>query len=199
MPLDKPPAYRGFSSGNAFRILEVYMSFSALAAARYSVRKFRDTPVTKEHIDIILKAAHNAPTAGNRQPQRVLVITGGKGLEKIDACTKCRFDAPLVFLVCVDTNASWVRPFDGVKSSWVDASIATTQMMLQAADIGVGTTWVMYFNPEILIQEFRIPENLLPVAILVAGYPADDAAPMDYHNQKNPMDSMIFYEEFPRQ
>ena len=172
------------------------MDFSQLAAARYSVRKFKDIPVTKEHRDIILKTAHNAPTAGNRQPQRVLVITSKEGLEKIDSCTKCRFGAPLVFLVCADTSACWVRPFDGVKSDWVDASIVTTQMMLQAADIGVGTTWVMHFDSEKIIKEFRIPEKLLPAAILVAGYPADDSSASERHNQKNPMDSMIFFEEF---
>ena len=173
------------------------MDFSALAAARYSVRKFKNIPVTKEHLDIILKTAHNAPTAGNRQPQRVLVISSEEGLKKIDICSKCRFGAPLVFLVCADKTACWVRPFDGVKSDWVDASIVTTQMMLQAADIGIGTTWVMYFDAAKLIEQFKIPENLLPVALLVAGYPADDVVPHEKHSQKNPMDSMIFYEELP--
>jgi nitroreductase len=173
------------------------MDFSALAAARYSVRKFKDIPVKKEHLDLILKTAHNAPTAGNRQPQRVLVITREEGLQKIDRCTKCRFGAPVVFLVCADTSACWVRPFDKIGSDWVDASIVTTQMMLQAADIGIGTTWVMYFEVEKLVQEFKLPQKLLPVALLVAGYPADDAVPADRHSLKNPADTMIFYEEFP--
>ena len=173
------------------------MDFSLLAETRYSVRKFRDTPVSREHLDIILKSAHNAPTAHNNQPQRILVVTGEEGLKKMDICTRCRYGAPLVFLICTDTGAAWERSFDGVKSDWVDASIVTSQMMLQAADIGVGTTWVMFFDPEKVIKEFKLPEKFLPVAILVAGYPADDAAPAPGHSQKNPMDSMIFYEEFP--
>jgi nitroreductase len=172
------------------------MDFSALAAARYSVRKFKDTPVKKEDLDRILEAARSAPTAGNRQPQRVLVITREEGLKKIDLCTKCRFGAPAVLLVCADTTACWVRPFDGAKSDQVDASIVTTQMMLQAADIGLGTTWVMFFDPAKLIEEFKLPDTLLPVALLVLGYPADDAVPADRHGLRNPLDKLVFYDTF---
>jgi nitroreductase len=161
------------------------------------VRKFKDVPVKKEHLDIILEAARNAPTAGNRQPQRILVLTKDEDLKKIDLCTKCRFGAPTVLVICADTSACWVRPFDEVKSDQVDASIVTTQMMLQAADIGLGTTWVMYFESAKLIQEFKLPEKLLPVALLVLGYPADDAAPADRHSQRNPLDTLVFYDSIP--
>ncbi|MDR1933331.1 MAG: nitroreductase family protein [Spirochaetales bacterium] len=173
------------------------MDFSLLAARRYSVRKFKDTPIKKEDLDRVLEAARSAPTAGNRQPQRVLVITREEGLKKIDLCTKCRFGAPAALLVCADTTVCWARPFDGAKSDQVDASIVTTQMMLQAADIGLGTTWVMYFDPEKLIREFAIPDKLLPVALLVMGYPADDAQPAERHGRRNPLDALVFYENFP--
>ena len=173
------------------------MDFTTLSAARYSVRKFKNTSVRTEDLDLVLEAARNAPTAGNRQPQRILVITAEEDLRKIDLCTKCRFGAPVVLLVCSDPAVSWTRPFDGEKSDWVDASIVTTQMMLQAADIGLGTTWVMYFDPAKLKSEFSLPEKLVPVALLVMGYPADDAAPSEKHSQRNPADTMIFSGRFP--
>jgi nitroreductase len=173
------------------------MDFGMLSTLRYSVRKFKDIPVKQEHLEAILKTAQNAPTAGNRQPQRLLVLTKAEDLKKIDACTKCRFGAPLVFVVCADTTACWVRPFDEAKSDQIDASIVTTHMMLQAAELGLGTTWVMYFDPVKLIAEFKLPKKLLPVALLILGYPADDAAPAERHNQRNPMDSLVFYDRFP--
>ncbi|MCL1818070.1 MAG: nitroreductase family protein [Spirochaetaceae bacterium] len=173
------------------------MDFKTLAAKRYSVRKFKNTGIRKEDLDLVLEAARNAPTAGNRQPQRVLILTAEEDLRKIDLCTKCRFGAPLVFLVCSDTTVSWTRRFDGEKSDWVDASIVTTQMMLQAADIGLGTTWVMYFDPAKLKSEFSLPETFVPVALLVMGYPADDAVPSEMHSQRNPADTMIFSGRFP--
>jgi nitroreductase len=105
----------------------------------------------------------------------------------------------VVFVICADTSACWVRPFDGVKSDQVDASIVTTQMMLQAADIGLGTTWVMYFDPEKLIAGFNLPEKLLPVAMLILGYPASDAQPAERHALRNPLESIAFYDRFPDQ
>jgi nitroreductase len=173
------------------------MDFAALSAARYSVRKFKEIPVKKKDLDCILEAARNAPTASNRQPQRILVITKEEGLRKIDRCTKCRFGAPLVLLVCADTEAAWVRPFDKAKSSEVDASIITTQMMLQAADIGLGTTWVMYFDPAKTVEEFHLPANFLPVAMLILGYPAEDASPSERHVLREPLEKTVFYENFP--
>jgi nitroreductase len=170
------------------------MNFKELAVHRYSVRKFKPAAVEKEKLDLVLEAGRNAPTAGNKQPQRILVISREDGLKKIDNCTSCRFDAPVVFLICYDKNESWVRPFDSENSGWVDASIVTTQMMLQAADIGLGTTWVMYFDPAKVVKEFRLPENIVPVAVLPLGYPADDAFPHERHTQRLPQEKLIFFE-----
>jgi nitroreductase len=103
------------------------MNFKELAAARYSVRQFKNKPVEKERLDLILEAARIAPTAANKQPQRILVVNGAEGLEKVDACTPCRFGAPLVFIICYDRNETWIRKFDGAQSGEVDASIVTTR------------------------------------------------------------------------
>jgi nitroreductase len=167
------------------------MNFKELAAARYSLRQFRDKAVERDKVDLILEAARNAPTAANKQPQRILVISDPAGLEKIDACTRCRFAAPLVFIICYDKNDAWVRKFDGAHSGEIDASIVTTQMMLQAADAGLGTTWVMHFDPARTREEFALPPHIIPVALLPTGYPADDAAPAAFHSQRHPLDKLL--------
>jgi nitroreductase len=99
-----------------------------------------------------------------------------------------------VLLVCFDETGSWVRPFDGERSGLVDASIATTQMMLQAADIGLGSTWVMYFDAAKTRAAFDLPENIVPAALLPLGYPAEDAAPADRHSERLPRDKLVFFE-----
>jgi nitroreductase len=167
------------------------MDFNQLTARRYSVRKFKDLPVEKEKLDLLLEAARNAPTAGNRQPQRLWLVTGREGLEKIDRCTSCRFGAPGVFLICYDRTQCWVRSFDGQDSGLVDASIVTTQIMYQAADLGLGATWVMYFDPGAAVKEFSLPETIVPAAMLIFGYPADDAAPADRHYQRHPLEKIL--------
>ncbi|MDR2863893.1 MAG: nitroreductase family protein [Puniceicoccales bacterium] len=172
------------------------MSFSTLTTQRYSVRRFKDQPVEERHLSLILEAARNAPTAGNRQPQRILVISQPEGLQKIDRCTRCRFGAPVVLLIGYDPGASWVRPFDGTSSGWVDASIVTTQMMLQATELGLGTTWVMHFDPAKVFEEFSPPANFVPVAMLILGYPAADSVPTDRHTLRHPLSKLVAFEHF---
>jgi nitroreductase len=167
------------------------MDFQKLATARYSVRKFQDKPIAAETLNLILEAGRLAPTAGNRQPQRVLVADKADALAKIDLCTKCRFGAPLSLLVCYDASACWVRPFDGENSGQVDASIVTTHMMLQAEALGVGSLWVMFFDPAAAREQFALAETIVPVAILVLGYAAEDAAPSDRHGERQTMDNML--------
>jgi nitroreductase len=172
------------------------MNFNELAAARFSIRKFLENPVEKDKIDLVLEAARVAPTAANNQPQRILVIDRENELKKIDLCTKFRFSAPVVFMICYDDTVCWVRPLDNEKSGVIDASIVTTQMMLQAHDIGLGTTWIMGFDPFRLKEEFAIPPNITPVALLNLGYPVPGVKPYVTHNQKEPLEKTVFFNRF---
>ena len=59
----------------------------------------------------------------------------------------------------------WVRNFDGKDSGDVDASIVATQMMLQAADLGIGTCWIGHFDPLRIKALLNIPDHIVPVAM----------------------------------
>ena len=159
------------------------MEFLDLAKARYSVRSFRPDAVPAELVEQILTAARVAPTACNNQPQKILVLQSADALEKLKKCTPCHFNALLAFLICYDKRRSWTRPFDGKTSGDVDGSIVATHMMLEAAALGVGSTWVMFFNPEAVRTEFALDENLEPVALLPMGFPAEDAVPAGKHSE----------------
>ena len=168
------------------------ISFAELAKARYSVRKYKAQPVEQDKITQILETMRIAPTAGNRQPHRVKVLASTEELAQVDLCTRCRFGAPLVFLVCYDKNTHWVRDrYDSANSGDVDASIITTYLMMQAQDLGLGSCWVMYFDPEKTAEVFDLPENLVPVAFLPVGYPAADAAPSEKHSERLPMEEIL--------
>ena len=169
------------------------MDFLKLAEERYSVRKFTDEKLNREVIDRILKAGHVAPTACNYQPQRIMVINSPEGLEKLKDCTRCHFGCACAMLVCYNKDECWVRKYDGENSGFVDASIVTTHMMMEATELGVGSTWVMHFNPEKMIEAFNIPENIVPVALLVMGYPAEDSEPIDMHSKFRNMDEIVSY------
>lgn len=172
------------------------MDFLTLAKERFSLRKFSDKEVEQEKIDIILAAAQTAPTAVNFQPQKILVLTDKEQLEKVNKCTKFGFNAPLNFLVCYDKEISWKRGNDGHEEGEIDAAIVATHMMLAAADIGLGTTWVGSFNPVDVREQFNLPENYVPVAFLPTGYAAEDAKPSDAHVIRKPLSQMVFYNKF---
>ncbi len=169
------------------------MEYSKLIEERFSVRKFKDEKVSKADLDIILHAAHVAPTGCNNQPERIYVIESEEAIKKLKICTKCHFDAPLALLVCYNKNEVWRRKYDGKSCGVADASIVTTHMMLAAHNIGVGSTWVMHFDPAAMVEEFDLPENIVPVALLVMGYPADGAEPIEMHYQKRPLKDIVIY------
>ena len=173
-------------------------SFLNLASRRYSVRKFSDRPIDKTTLDLILEAGRIAPTACNFQPQRILVIESDEARAKLRDCTASHFDAPLVLLVCYDQTVSWKRKFDGADGGPVDASIVTTQMMLQAFELGVGSTWVGSFDPQKVRTLFKLPENYVPIALLPLGYPAVDAVPSPRHTLREPLENTVFSNVFPK-
>lgn len=172
------------------------MEFEKLINERYSVRSFKEEHLPQSVLDKILEAGHKAPTGCNNQPQRILVLNSDESVAKLKNCTKCHFNAPTAILICHNTEESWKRVYDGALSSPVDAAIVTTHMMLAAQNEGVGTCWVMHFDPNAMKQTFNIPQNIEPLALLVMGYPSEDAQPRDMHFQSRPKTETIFYEEF---
>ena len=72
----------------------------------------------------------------------------------------------------------------------MDVSIVTTHMMLQATALGIGTTWVMWFDAAKTRELFALPENIVPVCFMVAGYPAEDAAPSHNHDKRKTMEEL---------
>ena len=167
------------------------MTFIELAGKRFSVRKFSDTPVEKEKLDMILQAGRLAPTACNNQPQSILVLQSPEALDTLKKCTPCHFDAPVALIICYDKNTSWKRPFDGKEHGDIDASIVASHMMLEAAELGLGSTWVCYYDPAAIVKEFSLPENLVPSSILPLGYPAGDAKPAPLHLERKPITDTV--------
>ena len=167
------------------------MSFLELAQARYSLRKFSKLSVEKEILDALLEAGRIAPTAHNNQPQRIMVITDEHDLSKVDECTPCRYGAPVVLMICYDKDVCWKREFDGADSGMVDASIVTAHIMLAGQDLGIGSCWVMNFDPAKAAKLFALPENIVPAALLPIGYPDEGAGPSPRHTDRAALSDII--------
>ncbi len=172
------------------------MSFFDLARTRYSVRSFDPRPVEKEKLDLILQAAQAAPSACNYQPTRILVVEKEEDLKKFTYMSRSIFGAPMVLIICADTSVAWVRGFDKLNHAGADACIAATHIMLQAAELELGTVWIGNFDPELLRKHFNIPENISPICLLPLGYPSKISAPSERHTSRKPLDEIVFYDHF---
>ena len=171
------------------------MDFINIAKQRQSVRSYKEQKVEPEKLKQILEAAHVAPTAANRQPVHLIAVQSEEGLAKLSKAAGI-YNAPLAIIVCADHNKAWVRPFDKKQTGDIDASILTDHMMLQATELGLGTVWVCYFKPEVLREEFHLPDNLEPVNILVIGYSDDEPADTNrFDAQRIPMSQLVSCEK----
>ena len=160
------------------------MTFQELARARYSVRSFKDIPIEEEKMNLILEAGRVAPTACNNQPQKIYVAKSEASRKKLASVCRCTFDAPVILVVCYDRTRDWKNKLQpGYESGETDAAIVCTHMMLQAAELGIGSCWVGFFNPNEVAQALGLPENVTVSALLPMGYAAENAQPAPMHTQ----------------
>jgi nitroreductase len=170
------------------------MAFLDLAKTRCSVRKYTGQPVEEETLRTVLKAGRVAPTGCNNQPQRIIVVRSPEGKAKLAKAANT-FDAPVVLIVCVDRSQTWTRAYDGKVISDIDASIVTDHMMLQATELGLGSCWVCWFQPQVIREEFQLPDQWEPVNLLTLGYPAGPTASPERHaGLRKPLEETVFWE-----
>ena len=167
------------------------MEFLDLAKKRFSVLEYSDTVVEQEKIDKIIAAGIAAPTACNNQPQRILIIDNDTGRQKLNRVIPSKYYVPVAFLICYDRQKCWTRPMDGKCSGDIDASIVATHMMMEATDLGLGTIWVMYWDPKKMKDEFGLEDNTEPVALLIAGYKAKTAEPRPGHLSRKSKEDIV--------
>lgn len=172
------------------------MDLLHLMKSRYSVRDYKSKKVEDEKLKLILEAGRIAPTAANKQTQRILVLDTKLGFDKIGKSTKTN-NAPLIMIVCSQTEQSWVNPHDGRVMDDTDCSIVSTHMMLMAKEQGIDSLWINWFDPEVLYTEFNIPRNYKICNILEFGYSNTEPLEVDRHEKtRKPLVDTVFYNNF---
>ena len=160
------------------------MEFKEVIKKRYSCKKYNGIQIEQEKLDAILEAGRLAPTAKNLQEQHIYVLQSTEALTKIDSVTPCRYGAPTVLVVAFDKNNVFTYPGGKRDSGVEDASIVATHMILAAADEGVASCWVNFFDPDKLAQALGLPENEEVLMVMDLGYPAEDALPLPNHSSR---------------
>jgi len=143
------------------------LDFFEAIKKKKSVRSYVLSTVPSEKLRKVLEAARLAPSAGNVQPWRFIVVIDSDKRRKIaKGCRYGRFlaESPVVIVGCGDQKAS-------LRWHAIDTSIAMENLVLAATGEGLGTCWIGVFNEEEIREMLKIPSHLKIVALLALGYP----------------------------
>lgn len=149
--------------------------------ARRSVRKYQDQPVPEAVIRDALAAAMAAPSANEKDPWEILVVQKPDALAKIAAGLpygKMLGRAPVGFVVCGD-----LRRVNGQHLSYLlqDCSACIENLLLALSMLGLGAVWLGVHPREDRIAHlrglFQLPESVIPIGVVAAGYPAESHPP----------------------
>lgn len=155
--------------------------FEALVK-RHSVRSFdASREVTEEMVEELLRYACLAPSAGNVQPWRFVVVRDPEVKRALAAAALGQgfvAQAPVVMVVCADTgsHASSYGRRGAELYSIQDTAAATQNILLAATALGLGTCWVGAFREEDASRALRLPRGLRPLALVPVGYPSREGS-----------------------
>ena len=169
------------------------MEFLDIVKKRYSTRSYLDKKVEDEKLLTVLEAGRLAPSACNIQPWHIVVLREKSSIEAMKPVYGREWfvSAPVIIAVCVDTAAAWKRR-DGAQYALVDAAIVMDHMILQAAELGLGTCWIGAFDEAAAASVLGLPAHIKPVALTPVGYPAGQC-PV---KQRKTLEEIIHWEIF---
>lgn len=156
------------------------MDFFETVRSRHSIRAYRQEPIPAGTLDQILEAANLAPSAGNLQAFEIYVVTKAALRQQLaDAAGGQGFlsGAAAILIFAAHPERSAVRY--GRRGSRLyavqDATIACAYATLAATAAGLGATWVGAFQEQAVRDVLDLPEEMVPVALLPMGFPAEEA------------------------
>jgi len=164
--------------------------------SRRSVRKFLDIAVEFEKLGHILDAGRYAPSAGNLQDTRFILITDPALRQELGkACVEQYWVglAPIIIVVCADTDRTGKFYGEAGKKYHIQNAAAAVQNMLLAIHAeGLASCWVGAFEDEFVRRVLGVPEGVTIEAILPIGYP-DEQVPVP---PRAPFDHVVFVETY---
>ncbi len=166
----------------------------SLLRARRSIRRYRPDPVPEALVEQLLEAGRWAPSAGNRQPWRFVVVREPamrQRVAELAAYGPIRWpfvaEAPLLIVLCGDARVPIYRQF-----LHEDIGLAGAQIMLQAHALGLGTCWVGGLDRQGLAALLKLPPHVRIIGLLTVGFPAEQPPP----RSRKPLTELVHYEVY---
>ncbi len=166
------------------------MTFEALIKQRQSVRRYQDKPVERENIDKIIEAVHLAPSACNSQPWKLIIVDEPELKEQVARATfndiisfnRFALEAPVIAVLIIEKAKLIAQIGGSIKNQeypHYDIGIAAAHFCLQAAELGLGTCMIGWFNERKIKKLLNVPDKLRIGLVITLGY-----APDDYRQRK---------------
>ncbi|MFC1988410.1 nitroreductase family protein [Chloroflexota bacterium] len=172
---------------------------------RRTIRVYDTAPVSQEVIDIILEAGRQAPSWGNTQTWRWIVVqdqnlktqlaeqalrSGNRGTDAVKT-------APALFVACAELNKAGFRegePSTNKGGYWYmfDAGLAMENMVLAATSLGLGTVFIGGMDAGKAEDIMGIPQGYVCVILMVLGYPGEEPEA----RPRKQMEELVFKDKF---
>ncbi len=135
-------------------------------------------PVEDEKLHAILETACSAPSAGDLQPYRILVVRNQSKRQALSNAADGQgfiATAPVCLVFCAEPKRSAAKFGERGQQLYAiqDTTIAAAYAQLAVVAAGMGSTWVGYFDEAAVRQVLDIDDTLTPLAMLSIGYPAE--------------------------
>lgn len=155
------------------------MEFHELLEKRHSVRSYLPKPIEAEKIEKIIDAAISAPSAGNLQAYKIMVVKDKekkKALYQVTRNQDMVLHAFVVLVFFADTKRSSSKYGErgALLYSIQDATIAAAYAQLEAENLGLGSVWIGAFEPKKVADILGASEFEIPIAIIPLGYPMEE-------------------------
>jgi len=145
---------------------------------RKSIRRYKGEMIPEKELEKILEAGRLAPSARNGQNWKFVVVSDPETRREVaSAANNQMFLAGAPVIICVCATEPGRKMSCGQYAHTVDCSIAMTHMILQAAELGIGSCWIGAFDQEKVKNIIRLPDPMEIVALSPFGYPDEDPAP----------------------
>lgn len=173
-----------------------------------SIRRYKSDPVPEEVLRRMLEAGIRASNTGNMQVYSMVVTTDAALREEL---APCHFNqpmvrqAPVLITFCADIRrfSLWCRQrgaepvydnFLWFVSGVIDTTLVAQNVALAAQSEGLGICYLgtAVYSADRIIEILNLPEGVVPVTALVAGYP-DETPPL---TDRLPLEGVVHRERY---
>jgi nitroreductase len=161
------------------------MDFQELISLRQSVRRYQNKPVEREKIEKLIESVHLAPSACNSQPWKLIIVDEPELKTEVAKATfnkaisfnKFAAEAPVIAVLVIEKAKPIAQIGGFIKNQeypQYDIGIAAAHFCLQAAELGLGTCMMGWFDEKKIQHLLNIPQKRKVGLLITLGYPPED-------------------------